>query len=253
MNAGRSEMTVDVFISYSHHDTALVSPVVKLLRINQSLVFHDVDSIEPGKKWREEITDALASARLVVLFWCIHSSKSKEVKAEYWAAIQSEKDVLPVILDATPLPEELKAFQWIDFRDAFKPHDSFSERARTLQAPPPAPKSKRTWAYGFMMIAIVVLSALAGRVYHVLGGPDIEVEAIALVLILLALLIIAMSFVVVRRIVVRRRATALRHENVCPEIDQFEMRWGVDLALWQRKLATELESQILNRVGSSSS
>ena len=32
------------------------------------------------------------------------------------AAIEQEKDLLPLLLDATPLPSELGAFQWIDFR-----------------------------------------------------------------------------------------------------------------------------------------
>lgn len=58
-------MAVSVFVSYSHNDVALVTPVVKLLRLNESLVFQDTDSIELGKKWREQGGRALADMRLV--------------------------------------------------------------------------------------------------------------------------------------------------------------------------------------------
>src|SRR5262245_48912246 len=109
-------MAVSVFVSYSHNDVALVTPIVKLLRLNRSLVFQDTDSIELGKKWREQAGRALADARLVVLFWCVHWSHSSEVASEYKSALNTGKDLLPVLLDATPLPAELSEFQWIDFR-----------------------------------------------------------------------------------------------------------------------------------------
>ena len=111
----RNEATT-VFVSYSHADASLVAPVVKLLRVNNSFVFQDIDRIRPGKKWRSEIAKALNEAQLVVVFWCSHASQSIEVSNEWKAAIEQEKDVLPLLLDETPLPPELGDFQWIDFR-----------------------------------------------------------------------------------------------------------------------------------------
>jgi hypothetical protein len=112
-----SSQSARVFVSYSHADAALVAPVVKLLRVNRSLVFQDIDRIEPGKRWRNEIADALAESSLVVVFWCDHASRSTEVASEWEAAIDQDKDVLPLLLDATPLPPALRQFQWIDFRE----------------------------------------------------------------------------------------------------------------------------------------
>ena len=89
-------MTVSVFVSYSHDDVALVTPIVKLLRLNKALVFQDLDSFELGKRWREQAGRALAEARLVVLFWCVHSSHSNEVESEYKSALKTGKDLLPV-------------------------------------------------------------------------------------------------------------------------------------------------------------
>src|SRR5688572_12843289 len=94
---------INVFVSYSHADASLVTPVVRLLRVNQSLVFQDADGIAPGTKWRDEIAKALSASNLVVVFWCQHAFRSNEVSSEWRAAIEQGKDVLPLLLDATPL------------------------------------------------------------------------------------------------------------------------------------------------------
>jgi hypothetical protein len=109
-------MPASVFVSYSHQDVGLVQPVVRLLRATEDLVFQDLDSIKPGRKWRQEIEEALHAAQLFVLFWCYHSSRSAEVRKEYELALTTGKDVLPVLLDTTPLPQQLNEFQWVDFR-----------------------------------------------------------------------------------------------------------------------------------------
>jgi TIR domain len=109
-------MSVPIFVSYSHQDAGLVKPVVGLLRATKDLVFQDVDAITPGSRWRPQIEEALGVAQLIVLFWCYHSSRSAEVRKEYELAVTTGKDVLPVLLDATPLPKELNEFQWVDFR-----------------------------------------------------------------------------------------------------------------------------------------
>ena len=73
-------MDLNIFVSYSHEDEALVKPVVSLLRVRQGLVFLDRDRIEPGKKWRDELDTALNDASLIVIFWCRHSEASFEVR-----------------------------------------------------------------------------------------------------------------------------------------------------------------------------
>lgn len=158
--------TTNVFVSYSRTDASLVAPVVKLLRANKSLVFQDIDSIQPGKKWRSEIAKGLAESDLVVVFWCDHASRSDEVCEEWRTAIEQEKDVLPLLLDATPLPPELGDFQWIDFRATVganhasivsPPHDA----TLTPQFPAPA-KSSRWLSFGGLaaVLAAVVTGGL---------------------------------------------------------------------------------------------
>jgi hypothetical protein len=129
--------STNVFVSYSHADAPLVAPVVRLLRINKSLVFQDVDGIEPGKRWRSELARALAEAHLVVVFWCDHASRSTEVSKEWKAAIKQKKDLLPLLLDATPLPPALDEFQWIDFRGTVGANHSSIDSSPVKSGRPP--------------------------------------------------------------------------------------------------------------------
>jgi TIR domain len=126
-----SEST-NVFVSYSRADLALVSPVVKLLRLNKSFVFQDIENIQPGKRWQGEIAKALTESNLVVVFWCTHSSRSNAVSQEWQAAIEQKKDLLPLLLDPTPLPPQLAEFQWIDFRGTVGASHSSMDRGGQL-------------------------------------------------------------------------------------------------------------------------
>ena len=163
-------MAVSVFVSYSHNDVALVTPIVKLLRLNKSLVFQDTDSIELGKRWREQASYALAEARLIVLFWCVHSSRSNEVESEYRSALKTGKDLLPVLLDATPLPAELSEFQWIDFRGAVgASHANAGVPPATPMSPCAKAPVNRSVRYSvFATIAVVLM--IAGLSFWSLRG-----------------------------------------------------------------------------------
>lgn len=105
-----------IFVSYSSLDSPLVGPVVQLLRASRVVVYRDADSIRPGRMWRKELEKAVREARLIVVFCCAHSYASFEVVYEYRLAMELGKDVLPLRLDATPVPADLRAYQLIDFR-----------------------------------------------------------------------------------------------------------------------------------------
>jgi hypothetical protein len=152
-----------VFVSYSRQDALLVTPVVRLLRATRDFVFLDADTITPGRKWRPEIDSALRSAHLVVVFWCRHSSESTEVQAEYRTAIAAEKDVLPVLLDSTPIADDLAQFQWIDFRElAGERHGEPAPVSRTVAPAKAAMRSSfRRWALPAALTAAAAVVLLA--------------------------------------------------------------------------------------------
>ncbi len=94
-----------VFISYSHIDVEIVSPIVKLIStMRADLVFQDTLRITAGKPWEYQIIDALKQSDIIIIFWCEHSCNSEEIKKEYQFAIENKKDVLPLLLDRTRLP-----------------------------------------------------------------------------------------------------------------------------------------------------
>ena len=144
----------------AHADGALVAPIVRLLRASRSFVYLDSDSIRPGKEWREELEAAISNVNVVIVFWCCHSHASAEVGKEVSAAIESGKDVLPLLLDATTLPQWLSQYQYIDFRDAVGPaHSAAPEetRAPPLQAAMPRHRGPR-FILGSVFAAVLAVS-----------------------------------------------------------------------------------------------
>lgn len=125
-------MKPKVFISYSREDKEFIAPIVKFIRaLRGNLVFQDIQDILAGKPWEDQLNEALDNAKLVVVFWCSHSAKSEFVKKEYERAILENKDVLPVLLDNTPVEESLARYQWVDFREFLIHTETSTEMNRT--------------------------------------------------------------------------------------------------------------------------
>jgi len=243
--------TVNVFVSYSHADASLVAPVVKLLRVNRSLVFQDTDRIPPGKRWRDEIAKALAESNLVVVFWCDHACRSTEVSREWKSAIDQEKDLLPLLLDATPLPSELGQFQWIDFRGTVgENHSSIDSPADdVVSAAPPPPMAARprrvawyTLAGVAAITAVVLYSWLLPLSAPPPPGPLPLPEAsgselISWILFPLGVVVAVVSYFLWSR--PRRANHRRRIETARPHREEIE-----------RRIAVELEAEILRRTAS---
>jgi hypothetical protein len=82
-----------VFISYSHKETAWMDDLMKSLQLRMrygSISVWNDKHIKPGDKWRDEINNALAAARVAVLM----------VSRDFLASSFIMDKELPVILDA---------------------------------------------------------------------------------------------------------------------------------------------------------
>jgi hypothetical protein len=121
-----SEST-NIFVSYSHADASLVAPVINLLRVNKSLALQDIDDIQSGRRWR--IDKALVESHLVVVFWCDHANRSNEVSKKWKAAIELQKDLLPLLLDATLLCCQ----SWVSFSGSTFAERSAQTTARSIR------------------------------------------------------------------------------------------------------------------------
>jgi len=110
-----------VFLSYSHDDLEVVSGLTPLLQIQRrDLIFLDKTVLKPGQKWEEVLLNALDESKAIVVFWCHHSSCSAYVRKEFERAYAQQKEIIPVILDDTPVDKPLSEFQWIDLRYLIK-------------------------------------------------------------------------------------------------------------------------------------
>ncbi len=115
-----------IFVSYSRTDARKVNVLVRLLRTTGTPVFLDVDSIELGTKWREQISNAIEAADAVLVFWSKAAGESSEVMAEYELAISLNRTVIPVALDDTAFAPALAQFNGLSLSDFFVPRDSSS-------------------------------------------------------------------------------------------------------------------------------
>jgi len=70
-------------------------------------IWIDGDNIEVGALLREGLQSAIQCSGVLVLFWSEHALKSRWVMTEIFTAFHSNRFILPVVLDATPLPQFL--------------------------------------------------------------------------------------------------------------------------------------------------
>jgi TIR domain len=123
------------FVSYSHEDAEIVSPVIRLLRSTGAPIFRDSDGISPGKRWRVVLDNSLRGSDVVIVFWSRRAKESAEVESEWRKALELKKDIIPVLLDETPVDVSLGEYQWIDFRSIIKlghPWESILEELAQL-------------------------------------------------------------------------------------------------------------------------
>jgi hypothetical protein len=126
---------MNILVSYSPEDSELVSAIVSVLCANnRALVCCDTGALRTSGRWRVELAPAVSAADAMLLFWCHHSNTSYEVRKEFTLALEEGKDVLPLLLDGTPLPSRLAAHRSIDFRSrALVIHEQSPEQAASLQ------------------------------------------------------------------------------------------------------------------------
>jgi hypothetical protein len=135
-----------LFVSYSRADEDLVLPIVDLLRLTDTKVFRDKDSIRAGDRWRPSIDQAIDECTDCLVFWCQHASSSGELAREVERAVRLNKKVVPVLLDDCPLDDVLRDFQAIDMR-FFEPHSwaaSGSAPGRETGAPESSTSTERS-------------------------------------------------------------------------------------------------------------
>lgn len=97
-------MKSDIFISYSRADLAEVEPFVKQIEARTGLrCWIDWNGIESGAEFEEKIVSAIDKVKVVLFFVSDHSMASPYAKMEINYAYNTQKKVVPVVLDGGQL------------------------------------------------------------------------------------------------------------------------------------------------------
>jgi TIR domain len=126
--AGKSEsqMTQDLFISYSSKDRKFVNDLCIRLSKAGVTFWLDLNEIKPGEYIRDKISRGIDSARFMLLILSPNSVQSEWVKREIDAAMIREIEsknvtVIPLLIgDVLPndCPSDLRGKKYLDFRTA---------------------------------------------------------------------------------------------------------------------------------------
>jgi len=101
-------MGAEVFISYSSLDRDRVMPVVESLRGNGISVWVDEGNIHAADLWSEQIVQAIADCRVMVVMLSSNSTDSRNVVKEVMLASEQNKALLPVYLEPAEIPAKLQ-------------------------------------------------------------------------------------------------------------------------------------------------
>ena len=118
------------FISYSRVNKDFALKLAKELRSSGFNIWFDQLDIPTGARWDDEIEQALNDCEIFMVILTPASSTSDNVKDEIGYAIDSNKRILPVLLENANVPLRLRRFQYVDFTS--KSFDEGVESAKQL-------------------------------------------------------------------------------------------------------------------------
>jgi hypothetical protein len=106
-----------IFVSYSHKDTAIVLACKKAYDAIGHNVLRDIDTLRSGEIWNEELMSLIDRATIFQLFWSQNSSQSKYCRKEWEHALKRNKNgfIRPVYWE-TPMPDPPKGLSKYHFK-----------------------------------------------------------------------------------------------------------------------------------------
>lgn len=99
---------IDVFISYSSRNRAIVLPLVESLRSHGYNVWVDQGGLHGASQWSEQIVAAIQDTNSFILVSSGHSFASHNVVKEVSLASEQRKPVIPVFIEETEVPKSLQ-------------------------------------------------------------------------------------------------------------------------------------------------
>jgi hypothetical protein len=108
-------MATQIFISYSHSDMEFASKLTKDLEQAGYEVWLDRTDIQTGARWDDEIVKGLNASEIFLVILSNKSTASQNVKDEIGYAMDHNKQIVPILLEACEVPFRLRRVQYVDF------------------------------------------------------------------------------------------------------------------------------------------
>jgi hypothetical protein len=108
------------FFSYSRSDSPFVTRLAADLKAAGVSAWLDTRDIAPGHEWDRAIEAALAKIPRMILILSPASAASRNVRDEISFAIDSGKEIYPVLYGTCELPLQVRRLQYVDFRDDYE-------------------------------------------------------------------------------------------------------------------------------------
>ncbi|MFN8401466.1 MAG: toll/interleukin-1 receptor domain-containing protein [Anaerolineales bacterium] len=162
-------MAPNIFMSYSRRETGFVDDLTHRLEKAGFNIWLDYRRLIPGTPWAGQIQKGLQEAEVVLLVVSKDSIASQYVELE-WRHVLNEKNkrIILVLFEAVKLPDELKKYEWVDFRGSYEAGIKelilqLKQPIRETQAPP-----ESGFKAPVIVWASILLSAIAG-IYSLLS------------------------------------------------------------------------------------
>jgi tetratricopeptide (TPR) repeat protein len=165
-------MADHIFVCYSKRDREFASGVVAQLKQLGLPIWLDQFDIVPGDQWQQSIESALLTCKSLIVILSPDAVASPEVNAEWRAALDAGKMVLPILHRQCDIPIRLRLIQYVDFTNRPADWRQGIEQvvfalnrasARPLQVVAPASKKR---AMALVWAGVVAAAAVAGGLFY---------------------------------------------------------------------------------------
>ena len=186
MDATAKHDPAGVFLCYSHADAAPVGDDIAFLKSRGASLWYDVD-ITGGTNWRAQIGAAIDRVTHVLFFVSSRSVASEHCNREINYALDQNKTVVPIRLDATPFTADLRlglgrvhTITRTDVPESIYRNQLLAALglagATNVVSPPPTSHLRRNILAALVIAAVAVGGVLAWRTLHI-APADQQVEA----------------------------------------------------------------------------
>lgn len=165
-----------IFISYSRKDIDFARKLAGDLEKAGYDVWWDITDLRGGDDWVKTLPAAIEAAQHFIIVLTPNSVESEWVRKEYTQALSLRKKILPIMLEASPVPFALNTINYVNFmggeyEDSFKhllsalgytgepPKVTPYERARNF-LPPALRKYVIPILIGLALLIVFVLTSL---------------------------------------------------------------------------------------------